>query len=88
MASQRPSPTRTLSIMKLVWKESPAPVRSDIGVPGAMAPGSGKPSCFARRIIDSVNAPPADVPNTAMRFGSAIFNAPFHTATTSSSAAG
>ena len=61
--------------MKLVWNESPAPVRSDIGVPGAIAAGSGSPSCLARSTIDSVSAPPADVPKIAMFFGSAIFNA-------------
>ena len=77
-----------LSIMKLVWKESPAPVRSDIGVPGAMAPGSGNPSCFARSTVDNVRAPPADVPKIAMFPGLAIFSAAFHTAMASSSAAG
>ena len=74
--------------MKLVEKESPVPVRSDIGVPGPMAPGSGSPSCFARRIIDNVRAPPADVPKIAMFFGSASFSAPFQAAIPSSSAAG
>ena len=46
----------------------PLPVKSDIGVPGPMAAGSGSPSCFARRIIDSVSAPPAEVPKIAMFF--------------------
>ena len=63
-------------------------MRSDIGVPGAMAPGSGSPSCFARNTIDNVKAPPAEVPKIAMFFGWVIFNASFHTAMPSSSAAG
>src|SRR4051812_37809441 len=52
--------------MALVWNESPAPERSDIGVPGAMAAGSGRPSCFARSTIASVRVPPADEPKIAM----------------------
>jgi hypothetical protein len=74
--------------MWLVWKESPVRVRSDIGVPGAIAPGRASFSCFARNTVDSVSAPPAEVPKIAMFFGSAIFNAPFQTARLSSSAAG
>ena len=74
--------------MWLVWNESPVRVRSDIGVPGAIAAGSGSFSCLARSTVESVSAPPADVPKIAMFFGSAIFSAPFQTATLSSSAAG
>ena len=74
--------------MALVTKVSPTLVTSDIGVPGAIAPGSGSPSCFAFRTISSVNAPPAEEPKIAMFFGSAIFIAAFQTVIASSSAAG
>src|SRR5580704_6180072 len=45
-------------------------------------------SSFARRTIESVNAPPAEEPKTAMFFGSAIFSAALQTVIASSSAAG
>ncbi len=63
-------------------------VRSAIGVPGAMAAGSGKPSCLARRIVSNVSAPPAEEPKMAILFGSDVFAAAFQTVMASSSAAG
>jgi hypothetical protein len=59
-----------------------------IGVPGAIAPGSGSFSCFARSTMDSVIAPPAEEPKIAMLPGCAIFSAAFHTVMASSSPAG
>ena len=78
----------TLSTIALVAKLSPASVRSDIGVPGAIAPGSGTLSSFARSTMDSVNAPPAEEPKIAMFFGSVVLATAFHTVIASSSAAG
>jgi hypothetical protein len=72
----------------LVRKVSPALVRSDIGVPGAMAAGSGSLSCLARSTIDSVNAPPAEEPKIAVFFASVVLSTAFHTVIASSSAAG
>ena len=77
-----------MSTIALVWKESPAPVRSDIGVPGAIAAGSGRPSRFARSTMASVRLPPADEPKIAMFSGFAIFVAAFHAVIASSSGAG
>ena len=74
--------------MALVWNESPAPVRSDIGVPGAIAAGSGSRSCFARSTMASVRLPPAEEPKIAMFFGLAILVAAFHAVIASSSGAG
>ena len=74
--------------MALVRNVSPEPVRSDIGVPGAIAAGRGRLSRLARWIIDNVSAPPADEPKIAMFFGSAIFTAALQTVIASSSAAG
>jgi len=71
-----------------VWKESPTLVTSDIGVPDAMAAGSGRPSCLARNTIASVMAPPVEVPKIAMRRWSCRFTVSFHTAIASSIAAG
>jgi len=83
-----PGATSTLSTIALVWKLSPSSVRSAIGVPGAIAPGSGSFSCFARSTMDSVIAPPAEEPKIAMLPGCAIFSAAFHTVMASSSPAG
>ena len=68
--------------------ESPAPVRSAQGVPGAMAAGSGSPSAFARSTIASVKPPPAEVPKIAMRRGSCSATSARQTAIASSRPAG
>ena len=69
-ASQKPSrDTSTLSSLALVTKVSPTLVTSAMGVPGAIAPGIGS-RCLAFSIVSSVSAPPAEVPNTAIFFGS------------------
>src|SRR3954454_20941681 len=74
-ASQNPSrETSTLSTSSLVWKVSPTLVTSDIGVPEAMAPGIGRPSCLARRPISSTSAPPAEVPIKPMFFASVFLS--------------
>ena len=59
---------------------SPVLVESEKGVPHAIAAGSGRPSCFARRTMASVSPPPAELPNIAMFFGFAMVIATFHTA--------
>ena len=67
---------------------SPTLVTSDIGVPEAIAPGIGTPSCFALSAISSTSAPPAEVPKIATRPGSVFFSVAFKTVMPSSSAAG
>jgi hypothetical protein len=63
-------------------------VTSDIGVPDAIAPGIGTPSCFALSTISRARAPPAEVPTMAMRRASVFFRVAFQTVMPSSSAAG
>lgn len=57
---------QTLSSHSFVLCVSPVSVKSDRGVPGAIAAGRGRPSCLARRIIASVMPPPVEVPKIAM----------------------
>ena len=45
-----------------------------MGVPGAIAPGNGRPSILALRIISSVSAPPAELPKIAMFFGLVVID--------------
>ena len=59
--SASPISPAAFATLALAAKVSPTPVRSDIGVPDAIAPGSGSLSCFARSTISSVSAPPAIV---------------------------
>ena len=75
--------------MKLVWVLHRAlAVLFVLGVPGAIAPGNGRLSRFARRIIAKVRLPPAEEPKIAMFLGGVIFVAAFHAVIASSSAAG
>ena len=53
---------------------SPVLVTSDMGVPEAIAPGSGRLSALARSAISSVRAPPAEVPMKPTCFGSVVFS--------------
>jgi hypothetical protein len=67
---------------------SPTLVTSDIGVPGAIAPGIASPSSFTFSPISRTSAPPADVPKNAMFCAGMVFSAAFQTVMPSSSAAG
>jgi hypothetical protein len=81
--------TRTLSTnSSLALSESPSPVRSTHGLPGAIAAGSGTPSALARSIIVSVRPPPAEVPKMAILRGSVRLARCRQTAMASSSGAG